>query len=175
MDQINLSRPKDLETAEEERAWFNSNAGRFANIYNQKKFNVVEVMKTNNRETGLQIIQDRIRELEEFLYEPQIEQLALRDLYRETLKHATEEEREYLRKRDLAYKPKKRTPENEEPSAKKLTPFESAIQTIMKTMEKIGQPVTKDQAIKMALAQDPGMEVNGVVTPEGNLRLSEKK
>lgn len=141
---------KDLETPSEKRAEFNSAAERFASVYNNKKgFYVTETLRTKPREEALQIIQDRIRELEEFLYEPQIEAIALRDLYSETIKHATEQEKEYLRKRDATYKPKPQVTEGKP----KLTPFETAVKVLMDTMEKIGQPINKDEAIRLALAQ----------------------
>ncbi len=140
---------KDTETLQEKRADFNAQAGRFADIYNNKKgFYVLEVLKSLPREQAMLRIQDRIRELEEMLYEPQIEAIALRDLYTEAMKHASEEEREYFRKRDAAYKPKARTPENLETRAPKESAMDKAIKAQMLMAKALGKPMTKDEAIK---------------------------
>lgn len=144
---------KDLETTTEKIADFNQQASRFADIYNNKKgFYVLEILKSLPREEAMVKIQDRIRELEAMLYEPQIEAIALRDLYTESMAHASAEEREYFRKRDAAYKPKARTTENQDGRKEKPSAMDQAVAAQMMMAKALGKPMTKDEAIKAVVA-----------------------
>jgi hypothetical protein len=139
---------KDTETVQEKIAEFNRLSGRFAEVYNNTKgFWVPEILKSLPRAEALTKIQDRIRELEAMIYEPQIEAIALRDLYTESMAKASEEEREYFRKRDAAYKPKARTAENMDARKEKPSAMDQAVAAQMMMAKALGKPMTKDEAI----------------------------